>query len=207
MDPKDPHFVLGIARGASAADIRRAYLIRAREVHPDRNNNSAEANAEFQALQHAYAVLTETEQGGSSAETQAPPSSFASQQPREAPRHREWPSFENVFFGNDSDDSDMFGGGGGARPFFSPFFGESMFGSSSHRSFPFGAFFQQPRHWGQQGASVFRSSVRPTSRSPMSSTTIRFANGQKITTRRSTVIDVDTGEVTIQVTETVEDDE
>mmetsp|Transcript_27271 Transcript_27271/g.63571 ORF Transcript_27271/g.63571 Transcript_27271/m.63571 type:complete len:235 (-) Transcript_27271:182-886(-) len=55
----DPHAVLGVSPGASKSEIRKAYLQRAKEVHPDMSK-SAGAHAEFQRLQEAYSTL----QGG-----------------------------------------------------------------------------------------------------------------------------------------------
>lgn len=42
-EPRDPHAVLGVARGASAAEIRDAYRRLANELHPDRAGEKAAA--------------------------------------------------------------------------------------------------------------------------------------------------------------------
>ncbi len=47
----NPYAVLGIAPGASAADVRRAYLRRARLLHPD--VAGAEATGQMAELNHA----------------------------------------------------------------------------------------------------------------------------------------------------------
>jgi molecular chaperone DnaJ len=47
----DPYAVLGLAPGATAADVRRAYLRRARLVHPD--VAGAEATSRMAELNHA----------------------------------------------------------------------------------------------------------------------------------------------------------
>jgi len=49
--------VLGIDPDATTDDVRRAYLRRARECHPDKNP-SEDAKAQFQHLQRVYAVLS-----------------------------------------------------------------------------------------------------------------------------------------------------
>lgn len=52
--------VLGVARGASADEIRRAYRQAALLWHPDRNSDP-DAAACFQAVQHAYERLRDPE--------------------------------------------------------------------------------------------------------------------------------------------------
>lgn len=55
----DAYSVLGVARSATDADIRRAYRARARKQHPDRPGGSHE---QFLLLQAAYAILIDPEQ-------------------------------------------------------------------------------------------------------------------------------------------------
>ena len=49
--------VLGVAKEATATDIKKAYRTKAMELHPDRNQNK-DTTAEFQMLQEAYEVLS-----------------------------------------------------------------------------------------------------------------------------------------------------
>ncbi len=60
MDYKDYYKILGVARGASQEEIKRAYRRLARKYHPD---VSKEANAEdrFKEVQEAYEVLKDPE--------------------------------------------------------------------------------------------------------------------------------------------------
>ena len=46
--------VLGVARDASAAEIKQAYRKRALLSHPDKNPGDATATATFQRIQDAY---------------------------------------------------------------------------------------------------------------------------------------------------------
>ena len=54
----DFYLILGIDSDASPPAIRRAYLVRARECHPDKCSD-ADAPQKFQALSNAYAVLSD----------------------------------------------------------------------------------------------------------------------------------------------------
>ena len=60
MQYKDYYEVLGVARGADADAVKRAYRKLARKYHPD---VSKEKNAEskFKEVQEAYEVLRDTE--------------------------------------------------------------------------------------------------------------------------------------------------
>ena len=49
--------ILGVERGASAAEVKRAYYRRAKAAHPDTNPNDAEAAAKFARLKVAYVAL------------------------------------------------------------------------------------------------------------------------------------------------------
>ena len=57
----DFYAVLGVARGASDEDIKRAYRKLAREYHPDQNPDDANAEERLKELQLAYEVLKDPE--------------------------------------------------------------------------------------------------------------------------------------------------
>jgi molecular chaperone DnaJ len=57
----DHYEVLGVAREASADEIKKAYRRLARELHPD-VNPSSEASERFKAVTHAYDVLSDPQQ-------------------------------------------------------------------------------------------------------------------------------------------------
>lgn len=63
----DPYEVLGISRGASDEEIKKAYRNLSRKYHPDanvNNPNKAEAEERFKQVQQAYdQVMKEREQG------------------------------------------------------------------------------------------------------------------------------------------------
>ncbi|UYY56913.1 DnaJ C-terminal domain-containing protein [Sphingomonas sp. S2-65] len=55
----DPYATLGVARGASEADIKKAYRKLAKELHPDRNKDNPQASERFSSVTHAYDLLTD----------------------------------------------------------------------------------------------------------------------------------------------------
>ena len=57
----DLYIVLGVRRGASAEDIRRAYKRLARRYHPDINPGDGEAAARFRDILSAYETLVDPE--------------------------------------------------------------------------------------------------------------------------------------------------
>jgi molecular chaperone DnaJ len=57
---RDYYGLLGVSRGASDSEIKRAYRKLARELHPDVNPDEA-AQAQFEEISVAYEVLSDPE--------------------------------------------------------------------------------------------------------------------------------------------------
>ena len=57
MAKRDYYDVLGVAKGADAAAIKKAYRQKAKELHPDRNADNPNAEAQFKEANEAYEVL------------------------------------------------------------------------------------------------------------------------------------------------------
>ena len=55
----DLYSTLGVARGASEADIKKAYRKLAKELHPDRNKDNPKASDRFSKVTQAYDILTD----------------------------------------------------------------------------------------------------------------------------------------------------
>jgi molecular chaperone DnaJ len=59
MAKRDYYTVLGVARDASEADIKKAYRRLAMKLHPDRNPGDKQAEEQFKEVKEAYEVLTD----------------------------------------------------------------------------------------------------------------------------------------------------
>ncbi len=59
---QDLYAVLGVERGASAADLKKAYYRLAKQYHPDHNPNDKVAEDKFKEASNAYQVLSDADQ-------------------------------------------------------------------------------------------------------------------------------------------------
>jgi len=110
MSKRDFYEVLGVAKSAEAADIKKAYRKLAMKYHPDRNPDDKTAEAKFKEVNEAYEVLSDDQKraaydryGHAGVDPNAGGGGFHAGGPGGA-------SFSDIFgdvFG------DIFGGGGG----------------------------------------------------------------------------------------------
>ena len=137
---KDFYAVLGVAKDADAATIKKAYRTLAKKYHPDRNPDDAAAAEKFKEIGEAYAVLSDEQDrqqydairamaGGGPRFTSGGAGGGA--------------GFEDIF-------SSMFGGGGGNVRYedilrmFGGAQGGAFGGGRSRGPFGFGGFQSQP---------------------------------------------------------------
>ena len=59
MEQRDYYELLEVSRGASDAEIKKAYRKLAMKYHPDRNPDDASAEEKFKEIQKAYAILSD----------------------------------------------------------------------------------------------------------------------------------------------------
>ena len=57
MGKRDYYDVLGVAKKASDAEVKRAYREKAKKYHPDHNAGDKDAEAKFKEVQEAYEIL------------------------------------------------------------------------------------------------------------------------------------------------------
>ena len=61
MSKRDYYEVLGINKAASQEEIKKAFRTKAKELHPDRNSDNPNAEAQFKEANEAYDILKDEE--------------------------------------------------------------------------------------------------------------------------------------------------
>jgi curved DNA-binding protein len=129
MDYKDYYKILGVSRGASTEEIRKAYRKLAMQYHPDRNPGDNQSEERFKEINEAYQVLNDPQKR---AYYDRVGSAYSGWQQRGGQGGFDWgrwasgaPGGTRVDFGGDL--NDLFGGEGGMfSEFFRTIFGGGM---------------------------------------------------------------------------------
>ena len=60
MSRRDYYEILGVQKGATEDDLKKAYRKLAMKYHPDRNSDDPNASEKFKEASEAYEVLSDT---------------------------------------------------------------------------------------------------------------------------------------------------
>ena len=172
----DYYKILGVKKDIPQKDIRRAYVKRAKQFHPDLHPDDPKAKAKFQALNEAYEVLSKPEM-------RAKYDKYGEQW-KNAEAYENAGGFGGFGGGNaggnpfEGFDFNSFGGGGGFSSFFQDLFGGGG-RSSSFRSAGFGGGFngRARQNSGEMEAKV---SIDLYTAMLGGEVVIQLSNGQKI---------------------------
>ena len=135
---KDFYAILGIAKDASDADIKKAYRKLARQHHPDTNSGDAASEKKFKDISEAYSVLSDPDerQQYDAIRAMGGGARFAPARCRAAPANGGFEDlFGGLFTGGGGRHSGGFSTAGGIPPEFADLFGGGFGGAGGQTGF------------------------------------------------------------------------
>ncbi len=132
MDYKDYYKILGVARKASADDIRKAYRKLAMQHHPDKNPGDKKAEDKFKEINEAYQVLSDDQKRARYDQLGSAYSDFRTGGGR--PGDFQWGDWGGTRAGAGGANADDPFNGGGFSDFFRTIFGEAMRSSARNQA-------------------------------------------------------------------------
>ena len=128
MEYRDYYKILGVARSASADEIKSAYRKLAMQYHPDRNPGDLQAENQFKEINEAYQVLSDAQKR--TRYDQLGDSYFQAQQNGQSDNF-DWSCWTSGQGAQEVNLNDLFGGEGGSfSDFFNSIFGGMNVGQS-----------------------------------------------------------------------------
>ena len=140
----DYYKILGVPKDIAQKDVKKAYIKRAKQFHPDLHPDDPKAKAKFQALNEAYDVIGDPEKRRKYDQY--------GEQWREADQFQQGGGFSGSGSPFEGFDFSNFQGGGGFSSFFENLFGGR--GGASHFSSNFGGFDRQQSQPRETQASI-----------------------------------------------------
>jgi len=155
MDYRDYYQILGVTRGATPDEIKKAYRKLARQYHPDNNPGDKKSEAKFKEINEANEVLSDPDKRKKYDQLGSQYQQY--QRTGGDPRGFDWGQWTSNqgqgARGQQADLNDLFGGGGDFSDFFTNIFGGAGAASRSRRRGPTrGQNFEQPIEIGLQDA-------------------------------------------------------
>ena len=118
----DYYKILGVDKTIPQKDVKKAYLKRAKQFHPDLHPDDPKAKAKFQALTEAYDVIGDPEKRAKYDKD--------GEQGKQADAYEQAGGYGGFGGGRGGFDFSQFTGGGGFSSFFEELFGNGRFNTS-----------------------------------------------------------------------------
>lgn len=179
---RDPYTILGVTKGASEAEIKKAYRGLAKKYHPDQNKNDPKAKEKFAEANQAYEIIgdkdkrAQYDRGEIDAEGKERFAGFAGGGPFGGGRAGGHP------FGGGRAGGDPFGGGGfgGAEDILSEMFGSAFRTGGGPGMGGMGGGFQQARRPQQKSADLKMKTLVTIEDLARGKTNITLPDGKQI---------------------------